>query len=327
MKKLLLATALLVVLTIPALAQTNPCTPFVSSSIGDVCLPITQPAGDGSAGMILNNTTQINGPNAGTPVNTIITGGAAFTSASQGGSARLHGGLPGATGVGGDATVRGGIGGSTSGSGGLASITGGDGTAGNATGGLARAVGGAGQGSGAGGASHATGGAGGGTGPGGQVNINGGAGGSTSGNGGSVIIGGGGVTSGSAGMIIKRSVELVNQGAPAAATVSATLTAANLQTGIITVLQGAAGASAQQLPLATAMDTAFPDAAAGDAFDFSVINISTTAAESASVTTNTGWTLVGDMDIAANNAITTKSAGRFRARKTGTGTWTLYRLS
>jgi hypothetical protein len=119
----------------------------------------------------------------------------------------------------------------------------------------------------------------------------------------------------------------VTQGAPAAATTSATLTAANLITGIITVNQGGAGASAQQLPAATAMDTALPDSVGGDAFDFSVINISTVAAESASLTTNAGWTLVGDMDVAANSAATTKSAGRFRARKTGTGTWVLYRLS
>lgn len=119
----------------------------------------------------------------------------------------------------------------------------------------------------------------------------------------------------------------VTQGAPVAATTSATLTAANLLVGIITVNQGAAGASAQQLPLATDLDTALPNSVAGDAFDFSVINISVTAAESASLTTNTGWTLVGDMDIQANSAATTKSAGRFRARKTGTGAWTLYRLS
>lgn len=117
------------------------------------------------------------------------------------------------------------------------------------------------------------------------------------------------------------------QGAPHAATTSATLTAANILTGIITVNQGAGASSAQQLPLATAMDTALPRFAAGDAFDFSVINISTVAAEDASITTNTGWTLAGNMDIASNAAATDKSAGRFRARKTGAGAWTLYRLS
>lgn len=118
----------------------------------------------------------------------------------------------------------------------------------------------------------------------------------------------------------------VTQGAPAAATTSATLTAANLLTGIITVNQGAAGASAQQLPTAADIDTALPASVAGDAFDFSVINISTVTAELATITTNTGWTLVGGMDVLANEA-GTKSSGRFRARKTGTGAWVLYRLS
>jgi hypothetical protein len=46
-----------------------------------------------------------------------------------------------------------------------------------------------------------------------------------------------------------------------------------------------------------------------------------TSGETSSVTTNTGWTLVGGMA----QAITTSA--RFRARKTGTGAWTLYRLS
>lgn len=117
------------------------------------------------------------------------------------------------------------------------------------------------------------------------------------------------------------------QGAPAAATVSATLTAANLTAGIITVNQGASGATAQTLPLATAVDTALPDAAIGYSFDFSVINISTDAAEDCTMTTNTGWTLVGSMVVASNAAATDKSAGRFKARKTAAGAWTLYRLS
>jgi len=175
-----------------------------------------------------------------------------------------------------------------------------------------------------------TGGAGGSTsGNGGKSELIGGAATAGNGNGGSVIIQGGAKNgTGVAGMAIARSVQLGPQGAPAAKTVSATLTAAEVLSGIITVNQGAAGASAQQLPLATAMDTAFPDAAAGDSFDFSVINISTVDAEDASVTTNTGWTLVGSMDVPAYSAAgSLNSSGRFRARKTGTGAWTLYRLS
>lgn len=120
---------------------------------------------------------------------------------------------------------------------------------------------------------------------------------------------------------------LGQQAAPAAKTVSGVLAAADLIGGIITVNQGAGGASAQQLPLATALDTALPQAIVNSSFDFSVTNISTVAAEDATITTNTGWTLVGGMDIASNAAATDKSAGRFRARKTAAGAWTLYRLS
>jgi hypothetical protein len=164
---------------------------------------------------------------------------------------------------------------------------------------------------------------------GGAVAISGAAGGATSGNGGSVIVTPGALGgTGKAGVIIDRGVKLVNQGAPAAKTVSATLTAAEVLTGIITVNQAAAGASALQLPAASAMDTALPDSAAGDAFDLSVINTSTVDAEDASLTTNTGWTLVGSMDIPAYSAAGSLNAsGRFRARKTGTAAWVLYRLA
>jgi hypothetical protein len=116
------------------------------------------------------------------------------------------------------------------------------------------------------------------------------------------------------------------QGAPNAQTVSATLTAANMQTGIITVANGAAGSSALTLPLATAMDTAFPNSVAGSSFDFSVINTSGVAAETAVMTTNTGWTLVGGMTVLSTNTPGADSSVRFRARKTGAGAWTLYRL-
>jgi hypothetical protein len=117
------------------------------------------------------------------------------------------------------------------------------------------------------------------------------------------------------------------QGAPATATVSATLTAANLAAGIITVTQGAGGASAQQLPLATAMDTLLPASVANTFFDFFVINLGA-AGEVVTITTNTGWTLVGDVIIDIKTASgATPSSAHFRARKTATGAWTLYRLA
>jgi hypothetical protein len=122
---------------------------------------------------------------------------------------------------------------------------------------------------------------------------------------------------------------LGSQAAPVAATTSGTLTAANLLNGIITVLQGAGANSAQQLPLASALDTALPQAVVNSSFDFSVTNLSVSAGETASITTNTGWTLAGSMVVDIQTASTgaTPSAGRFRARKTAAGAWTLYRIS
>jgi hypothetical protein len=203
-------------------------------------------------------------------------------------------------------------------------------TSGNTAGAALPLAGGAGSGTGAGGAASLTGGASGAgaTGNGGAANVTGGAAASTNGNGGSVVLTPGAKAgTGADGAIIERGIKLVKQAAPAAKTVSATLTAAEVLTGIITVNQGAAGSSALTLPLAADMDTALPDAAAGDAFDFSVINISTVAAEDATMTTNTGWTLVGEMTVESNDADRAQSSGRFRARKTGAGAWTLYRLA
>jgi len=130
------------------------------------------------------------------------------------------------------------------------------------------------------------------------------------------------------GAVLIRSFAMEYQGAQTAKTVSATLTAAELATQIITVNQGGGATSALQLPVATDLDALIPVSAANDAFEFSVINISTTDAEDASVTTNTGWTLVGNMDIHAYSAAgSLNSSARFLARKTGTGAWTLYRIA
>lgn len=142
-----------------------------------------------------------------------------------------------------------------------------------------------------------------------------------------VVGSGGKITVESGGLLAHRGIKLTSQGAPTAKTTSATLTAAEILAGIITVNQGGGAASAQQLCTGTAMDTALPDFTTNDSFDFAVINISTVDAEDASVTTNTGWTLVGAMDIPAYSAAgSLNSSAYFRARKTGTATWTLYRL-
>lgn len=118
------------------------------------------------------------------------------------------------------------------------------------------------------------------------------------------------------------------QAAPAAKTVSVTLTANEVLTGIITVNQAGGAPSAQQLPTVADLEAALTGEVTDDAFDFSVINTSTVDAEDASITTNTGWTLVGNMDVPAYSAAgSLNSSALFRARKTGASAWTLYRIA
>lgn len=167
------------------------------------------------------------------------------------------------------------------------------------------------------------------TGAGGAMNVVGGDCHSTNGNGGDVVITGGALSgSGFAGNTMNRSpIWGKKQSAPTAKTTSATLTAAEVKAGIITINQGGAGASAQQLPTVADLETALPGFTTDDSFDISVINISVVDAEDATITTNTGWTLVGSMDFLAYNAAGTQSSGILRLRKTGAGAWTAYRIA
>ncbi len=109
---------------------------------------------------------------------------------------------------------------------------------------------------------------------------------------------------------------LFPQGAPTALTGAATATAAQLANGLFT-FNGTAG----DLTLPTVSDLEAvvnvdkPDVA----FDFYVINIDATT-DDITVATNTGWTLVGNMKVDE------ATSGHFRARKTGSGTWTCYRI-
>jgi hypothetical protein len=125
--------------------------------------------------------------------------------------------------------------------------------------------------------------------------------------------------------------QIFTQGTPAAKTTTTTLTAAELLIGIITASQGAAGAAAYTMPLGTdleaAMVAAYPALAINSAFDFSVINISTNAAEDVTMTTNTGWTLVGNMVVESNTTNVNPPHAMFRVRRTAASTFTLYRIA
>jgi len=106
--------------------------------------------------------------------------------------------------------------------------------------------------------------------------------------------------------------------APATATGTATLTTAQVLNGVIVATP--AGAAAYTLPLASDLATALPaDFGIGDAFDFYIV--STAGANAITITTNTGWTLVGDMVVDTDNI-----SAQLRVRRTAAATFTIYRV-
>ena len=108
------------------------------------------------------------------------------------------------------------------------------------------------------------------------------------------------------------------QSAPTALTAAATATPAQLANGLFT-FNGTAGDLT--LPTVADLEAAYPSMDKVDsAFDFFVINIDA-GTDDVTVAVGTGWTLVGNMKVDEN------TSGMFRARKTGVGAWTCYRVS
>ena len=124
-------------------------------------------------------------------------------------------------------------------------------------------------------------------------------------------------------------VNFFNTNAPATvAAGDATLTAAQVIAGIIIGSPGTA-AAAYTLPTVANLEAGLPSLVkTGAAFDSTIINANGSSSGVITVTTNTGWSIgsagsQGLMTIAA----TAGTTQRYRARKTGTGTWSLYQLA
>lgn len=107
-----------------------------------------------------------------------------------------------------------------------------------------------------------------------------------------------------------------NQPAQTSKAAAATLTIAELLTGII---QYTGGAATLTLPTGTLIEGGTPASFPTNmSFDFSVIN---TGSGTATLGTATGLTLVGAMTVTAG------ASGMFRVRKTATNTYTVYRIA
>ena len=118
--------------------------------------------------------------------------------------------------------------------------------------------------------------------------------------------------------------DFVNTSAPISIAASATLTPAQVLNGLILANSGvSSGAQTYVLPTVADFEAAFPSAVkVGATYQFNLVNLGTGTA-TAIVSAGTGWTVTGSLTMTI--PITTGAV--LVARKTGSGTWTLYRVA
>ena len=115
-------------------------------------------------------------------------------------------------------------------------------------------------------------------------------------------------------------VDIGVQAAPATATDTAVLTVAQITNGII--LATPTAAAAYTLPTVALLEATVSSAKTNSFFDFVVVNLASSNYD-ITMTTATGWTITGGGVMVVQEA----SSATFRARKTGDGTWQLYRIA
>lgn len=116
---------------------------------------------------------------------------------------------------------------------------------------------------------------------------------------------------------------------PNAETTAATLTATEILTGLVTVTHTAGATQAYTLPTGTLLDAA-STFAVDEYFDWTVINLSAAAADTATITAGTDHTVVGTMICQSAHSSTGLIHGnalRLRTRKTAANTFVSYRIA
>lgn len=116
------------------------------------------------------------------------------------------------------------------------------------------------------------------------------------------------------------------QKTPTTVTAAATLAVADILKKIL--IANVSSGGNLQLPTVASLEATLSNAVkTGQSFQFHLSNVGTGASDDVTITTNTGWTLAGNMVVASNNAASDQSAGTFIAWKTGDSAWTLQRVS
>ena len=123
---------------------------------------------------------------------------------------------------------------------------------------------------------------------------------------------------------------IAQQGAPTAMTTAATITVAGLTSRIITGTHTAGATQAYTTPTGAVLDAGV-DMAAGEAFDFVLINLSAAAVDTITLTAGaSGITIVGNPIVQSAHSSTGGVYGNsaiFRVRKTAADTFIIYRIA
>lgn len=111
--------------------------------------------------------------------------------------------------------------------------------------------------------------------------------------------------------------------APISITATATLTAAQLVNGLILANNGVTSAQTYTLPTVADLEAALSNTdRVGTTFQFRVVNLGTSSG-TAIIAAGTGWTVTGSLTM----TIPTTTGALLVARKSGVGTWVLYRVA
>lgn len=111
--------------------------------------------------------------------------------------------------------------------------------------------------------------------------------------------------------------------APVSITATATLTAAQLVNGLILANNGVTSAQTYTLPTVADLEAALSNTdRVGTTFQFRVVNLGTSSG-TAIIAAGTGWTVTGSLTM----TIPTTTGAMLVARKSGVGTWVLYRVA
>jgi hypothetical protein len=111
--------------------------------------------------------------------------------------------------------------------------------------------------------------------------------------------------------------------APVTATTTTTFTAAQVLNGLILVNSGITANVAYTLPTVADLEATLTNSdKVGTSFTFRLVNLGTSSG-TATITTNTGWTITGSLTM----VIPVTTGAMLVARKSAAGAWTLYRVA